>query len=101
MDRILDTSQSAFIKNRYILDNVIISKEIIHHCQQTKQQGVVIKVDLEKAYDKIHWDYLLEILQSRGFGAKWIKWITEWLYSSQSCVNLNGELTPFFIVKEV
>ena len=64
MSRIIDPSQSAFIKNRFILDNVILSQEILHSCQTTKQQGVVVKVDFEKAYDKIHWDYLIEVLES-------------------------------------
>lgn len=47
-----------------------------------KEQGVVVKVDFEKVYDKIHSDYLLEVLINRNFGEKWIQWITTWLYSS-------------------
>ena len=45
MSRLIDPSQSAFLKNRYILDNVVLSQEIIHSCQISKQQGVIIKVD--------------------------------------------------------
>lgn len=39
MNMIIDYSQTAFIKNRYILDNVVLSQEIIHHCQATNEQG--------------------------------------------------------------
>lgn len=74
-------------------------KKIIHHCQVTDEKGVVNKVDFEKAYDKINWQYLIHILQSRGFGPKWILWISDWLTNSQSCININGELTPFFYCK--
>lgn len=70
INRIIDSSQAAFIKNRYILDNVFLSQEIIHHCQLTNTLGVVIKVDFKKAYDKINWQYLLDILHQRGFGSK-------------------------------
>lgn len=63
MARLIDDSQSAFLKNRYILDNIVLSQEIIHFYQISKQQGVVIKVDFEKTYDKINWNYLLEILK--------------------------------------
>lgn len=96
MSRLIDSSQAAFIKHRNILDNVILSQEILHHCHSTNESGVVIKVDFEKAYDKINWAYLLDILESRGFGTKWLKWIKEWLISSQSCININGELTSYF-----
>lgn len=72
MSRIIDDSQSAFLPNRYILDNVVLGHELIDYSQHHKQQGVVIKVDFEKAYDKIHWDYLLEILHSKGFNERWI-----------------------------
>ena len=99
MHRIIDTSQAAFIKGRYILDNVILSQEIIHSCQADKAEGVIVKVDFEKAYDKINWHYLISILENRGFGSTWIQWINEWLISSQSCVNINGDLTDYFFCK--
>ena len=99
MDRLIDTSQSAFIKNRYILDNMILGQEILHSSFVNKQPGVVIKIDFEKTYDKIHWDYLIEILKSRNFELKWIQWITQWLYSSQSCLIVNEGLTKYFYCK--
>lgn len=67
MDRLIDPTQSAFVKGRYILDNVVLSHEILHSCRQSKEQGVVIKLDLEKAYDKVNWSFLLEVMRTRGF----------------------------------
>lgn len=99
MSRIIDDSQSAFLPHRYILDNVLLGQEVIHYSKQHQQQGVIIKVDFEKAYDKINWEYLIEVLISRGFSYKWICWIEKWLHSSQSCVNINGDLTPYFYCK--
>lgn len=99
MHKLIDNTQSAFLKNRFILDNVVLSNEIIHHCKKTKQQGVVIKIDWSKAYDRINWQYLIEILRGRGFGEKWIQWITNWLTSSQTCINIKGQLTPYFLCK--
>ena len=99
MGRLIDHSQSAFLKDRYILDNVLISQEIIHSCQTRNQPGVIVKVDFEKAYDTIHWEYLLEVLKLRGFSDTWINWISAWLHSSQSCINVNGELTQYFYCK--
>ncbi|XP_078150904.1 uncharacterized protein LOC144546233 [Carex rostrata] len=99
MHRIIDDSQAAFLPGRNILDNIVISQELIHYSKHHNQQGIVVKVDFEKAYDKIHWTYLLEILVSRGFHPTWISWIQSWLVSSQSCLTVNDELTPYFYCK--
>lgn len=77
INRIIDVSQSGFIKHRYILDNVVLSQELIHHRRINNVSGVVIKVNFENAYNKIHWECILEILQSRGFSHKWCRWIKD------------------------
>lgn len=99
LQRLIDNHQSAFLKDRYILDNVLLSHEVIHHYKHTDQQGVVVKIDFEKAYDKINWNYLLHVMQIRGFDSKWITWMASWLISSQTCVSINGSLTPYFFCK--
>lgn len=84
MHRIIYDSQSAFFKERYILDNVLLSQKIIYDCNQKSTSGVIIKIDFKKTYDKIR-SYLLEVLTHRGFSHLWIQWITAWLKSSESC----------------
>lgn len=44
MGKLIDDSQSAFIKGRFILDNVMLSQEIIHHTKATDTQGIVVKI---------------------------------------------------------
>lgn len=78
---------------------MVLSQEIIHYTKQYKQDGIIIKVDFEKVYDKINWEYLLEVLQSRGLCSRWIIWIRKWLLSSQSCIIINGDFTPYFYCK--
>ncbi|GJT85375.1 RNA-directed DNA polymerase, eukaryota, partial [Tanacetum coccineum] len=55
--------QSAFIVDRQILDGPFILNEIIQWCQSKKKQSLVFKVDFEKAFDSVRWDYLDEILR--------------------------------------
>nr|GEV46523.1 hypothetical protein CTI12_AA518330 [Tanacetum cinerariifolium] len=54
--------QSAFIANRQILDGPFIHDELIHWCKSKKMQSMLFKVDFEKAYDSVRWDYLDDIL---------------------------------------
>nr|GEZ75667.1 cysteine-rich receptor-like protein kinase [Tanacetum cinerariifolium] len=62
--------ESAFITNRQILDGPFIVDELIHWCKYKKRQTMIFKVDFEKAYDSVRWDYLDDVLQKFGFGSK-------------------------------
>jgi hypothetical protein len=75
IDRLICSNQIAFIKGRYILRSVITIHEVLYSVYKGKQQEFVLKLDYEKAYDKINWQFLLEILRMRSFGSKWIVWI--------------------------
>jgi hypothetical protein len=50
---IVSGSQIAFIKGMNILEGVITLHEVLHELKQTKKQGVLFKIDFEKAYDKV------------------------------------------------
>jgi hypothetical protein len=75
VDRLIASNQTAFIKGRFILESVVIAHEILHNVHKSKQQGLELKLDYEKAYDKVNWQFLLYILEKRGFGRKWLEWI--------------------------
>ncbi|KAJ9561074.1 hypothetical protein OSB04_006234 [Centaurea solstitialis] len=57
---------------------------------------MIFKVDFEKAYDTVEWSFLLEGLDSMGFGEKWRKWIKACLHSSRISVLVNGSPTEEF-----
>lgn len=64
--KLVDQAQTSFIRDRLILDNVAIAQEVISETHFLKQ-CVLLKMDFEKAYDKVNWDFLLELLHVRGF----------------------------------
>jgi hypothetical protein len=53
-DKLISKSQTAFIPGRFILEGVVILHEILHDLRVTKTRGIVLKLDFEKAYDKVN-----------------------------------------------
>ncbi|KAK1698474.1 hypothetical protein QYE76_015171 [Lolium multiflorum] len=66
-NRIIGPHQTAFIKGRNILDGPLALIEIIHEIKTKKLGGILLKLDFEKAYDRVNWDFLAEVLRGKGF----------------------------------
>jgi hypothetical protein len=89
--RLMAKEHSVFIRGRYILKSVVIPHEIVHSIHKSKEPGVILKLDYEKAYDRINIDFLLEILETRGFGSRWIAWIKSVVLGGNVSVLANGK----------
>jgi hypothetical protein len=69
VQRIVAPNQSAFIKGKYNLESVVVAHEI-HSINKSVEQGIVLKLDYEKAYDRVSWYFLFDMLQARNFNPK-------------------------------
>nr|GEW99121.1 RNA-directed DNA polymerase, eukaryota, reverse transcriptase zinc-binding domain protein [Tanacetum cinerariifolium] len=70
MSDLVNEVQSAFIANRQILDGLFMLNEIIHWCKSKKKQTMIFKVDFEKAFDSVRWDFLDDVMANFGFASK-------------------------------
>ncbi|GJR62535.1 RNA-directed DNA polymerase, eukaryota, reverse transcriptase zinc-binding domain protein [Tanacetum coccineum] len=73
-----------------------ILNEVLQWCKSKKKQSLIFKVDFEKAYDSVRWDFLDEVLKKFGFGDKWCTWIQSCLRSSRGSIIINGSPTAEF-----
>ncbi|GJS30168.1 RNA-directed DNA polymerase, eukaryota, reverse transcriptase zinc-binding domain protein [Tanacetum coccineum] len=87
--------QSAFIADRQILDGPFILNKFFN-VSNRKRSIFCFKVDFEKAFDSVRWDYLDDILRRFDFGEKWCSWIQSCLRSSRGSVIVNGSPTEEF-----
>lgn len=87
---VISKNQSAFVNNKQILDNILILNESIDYVKRGKEKGLVFKVDFEKAYDSVLWEYLDEMMRNMNFHWKWRKWIRGCLSSATMAVLVNG-----------
>ncbi|GJX72277.1 RNA-directed DNA polymerase, eukaryota [Tanacetum coccineum] len=94
-DLVSDT-QYAFVKDRQILNGPFILNELVQWCKKKRKQSMIFKVDFEKAYDSVKWDFIDTILKKFGFGDKWCNWIGSCLQSSRGSVLVNGSPTSEF-----
>nr|GEW66706.1 RNA-directed DNA polymerase, eukaryota, reverse transcriptase zinc-binding domain protein [Tanacetum cinerariifolium] len=93
---IVNEVQSTFITKRQILDGPFILNEVIQWCKLKKKQSLIFKVDFEKAYDSVRWDFLDDVLKKFGFGNKWCAWIQNCLRPSRGSIIINGSPTEEF-----
>nr|GEV95532.1 transposon TX1 uncharacterized [Tanacetum cinerariifolium] len=99
MESVVSQAQFAFMKNRQITDCILIATEVIHSLKNSKNGGLILKVDFEKAYDTIEWTFLDRILEEMNFRSKWRKWIHFCLSFAIAAVLVNGSPTEFFPMK--
>ena len=95
--RLLSPCQTVFVHGRFIMESMVTTHEAIHEVHRSGNPGVVLKLDYEKAYDRVNWEFLLEMLTSRGFRSKWIKWIFSLLKQSSFAVKINDTVSPYFV----
>ena len=95
----IDETQSAFIEGRHLLHSVLIANEVIEEAKRNSKPCLVFKVDYEKAYDSVSWEFLLYMLERTGFSSKWVKWIEGCLKSASISVLVNGSPSAEFLPK--
>lgn len=90
---IISPSQSAFVADRAISDNVLITHEVLHYLRNSKAKKhctMAIKTDMSKAYDRIEWDFLEAVLLRFGFHPIWTGWIMECVRTVSYSFLING-----------
>ncbi|XP_010501979.1 PREDICTED: uncharacterized protein LOC104779321 [Camelina sativa] len=90
---LITETQSAFVEGRLIMDNILIAQEMFHGLRTSSCKGkfMAIKTDMSKAYDRVEWSFIENLLRKFGFCEKWISWVMWYVTSVQYKVLLNGQ----------
>eukprot|EP00253_Pinus_taeda_P035376 PITA_35376 len=87
---IISPEQSGYVEGQQIMDGIILTHEIIHSLKSSKQAGMLLKLDLSKAFDKLSWSYIENMLKAFGFCHSWIRWIMSLISSTHFSLLVNG-----------
>ena len=98
LNNIIGPYKSSFLPGRGTSDNSIVLQEIVHFMRRSKKKKgyVAFKLDLEKAFDNVNWDFLNYCLHDFGFPDITIKLIMHCVSSSIFSILWNGNKMPPF-----
>ncbi|GJZ20273.1 reverse transcriptase domain-containing protein [Tanacetum coccineum] len=84
-------NQSAFVPGRSITDNILLTQELMHNYHLDRgPPRCAFKVDIQKAYDTVDWNFLRMTLHGFGFHETMVSWIMECVSSTSYSICING-----------
>jgi hypothetical protein len=87
---IISKEQSGYVEGRQIMDSFILVHEIIHSLKITHTPGMLLKLDLSKAFDKLGWKYMKVLLSAFSFDRDWVSWIMNLISLTFFPILING-----------
>ena len=94
LESVIDSTQTAFVPGRDIADNVLLHLEEVDYVQgEQGQQGCILFLDFEKAYDRLDRDWVLRCMETMQFPGSSTRWVRLLLEGTCGQVMFNGGCT--------
>lgn len=96
---LISLCQTAFVPSRHLLDEVLAANEILDLVTRAKKSCLLFKIDFEKAYDRVSWNFLRFIMKKMRFRDRWMQWKEVIVFTSFLSILVNGSPTADFVVE--
>ena len=96
---IVNENQVTYVNNRFISKSGRLMHDVLKITNSLDIEGLLMTVDIEKAFDSINHSFLMCVLKKFGFGNEFRKWIQILMKNSESCVIKGGKTTPYFMLE--
>ncbi|KAE8720432.1 Homocysteine S-methyltransferase 2 [Hibiscus syriacus] len=94
---IITLNQTAFIRGRSIIDNTLLAQEMVKgYGRKSISPRCALKIDLHKAFDSIHWGFIIQILKALNLPLAFIAWIEACFTEAWFSISFNGTLIGYF-----
>ncbi|XP_038982920.1 uncharacterized protein LOC120110939 [Phoenix dactylifera] len=95
---IISHEQGAFVAGRNISHNILLAQEMMWDLLRASKRRslMAIKLDMERAYDRIKWSFLKRALEAYSFHRQWIGWVMGCIRGPKFSILINGTPTLFF-----
>lgn len=94
-EKLILHNQTAFMKGGNIMTGIMALHETLHETKRSGKTSIVLKLDFEKAHEKVCWDFLFDELKIRGFNEKWCLSIKQVVTRGTVCVKINNQMGPY------
>jgi hypothetical protein len=71
------------------MEGIIVLHETIHEMHRKKYSGVILKIDFEKAYDKLNWNFIQQTLWMKGFWPTSCTWVASFMEGGHVGIKVN------------
>ena len=95
---IISNDQTCCVPGRDIADNVLAMRDLVDYIDENKLPGYLVKIDQQKAFDRVNHKYLIKVLEKFGFPDYFVKWIKIIYSEAKSCVKINDFLSDDFSI---
>eukprot|EP00112_Aurelia_sp_Birch-Aquarium-sp1_P012597 Seg265.3 transcript_id=Seg265.3/GoldUCD/mRNA.D3Y31 product="Transposon TX1 putative 149 kDa protein" protein_id=Seg265.3/GoldUCD/D3Y31 len=93
LPHIISSDQTCSVPGRSIFDNLMLIRDTFDYCEMKKLPLAIVKIDQEKAFDRVNWQFLEKVLSKMNFGPNFIRCI-QTMYTAVSCkISNNGHLS--------
>ena len=95
---VVSESQSTFMPNRFITDNITVAYKLLHRMRNRRRGKVghmAVKLDISKAYDRVDWNFLQNIMCKLRFDQRWVHVVIETVTTASYSIVINGEPKGF------
>ena len=94
LQELISENQSAFVPKRAIIDNVLITHEVLHYLKTSKAKErcyMAVKTDMSKVYDRIEWEFIRLVMERMGFHPTWVSWIMQCISTVSYSLNNSAQ----------
>ena len=98
LNKIIHTDQKGFVAGRNISENNRMIDYIIEFVDNEDEEGVIIFVDQQKAFDRMEWGWLNYVMECFNFGLKFREWVYMLFKKGKTCIKTNDFISNFFAI---
>ncbi|KAL9671576.1 hypothetical protein QQ045_009146 [Rhodiola kirilowii] len=100
LHKVISETQSAFVPNRLITDNILLAHEVFHYIKT--RSGMfncfgALKLDMSKAYDRVDWVFMEKLQLKLGFPLVWVKKIMKCVTTVTYCIRVNNMISEVVV----